>query len=261
MPIAGPLDYLPIWALFSCTFGVVLAAIELGYRIGRVRRLRFADELESPVAAIVAAALGLLGLILAFTFGLAAARFDARGLLVVEEANAIGTTWLRAGLLPDVQRVLIRQLLADYTDVRLDVVQTGDLGRALNRSAQLHRELWLQAEALGRAQPGSIMVGLFIQSLNETIDIHSKRLLIGVRSRLPATLWLTLYLVTLLTMSGVGYHEGLSRSRRSLVIVVLVAAFSAVITLAADLDRPQEGLLRVSQQPMLDLRGMMDAGF
>ena len=133
--------------------------------------------------------------------------------------------------------------------------------RALNRSAQLHRELWLQTEALGREQPGSIVVGLFIQSLNETIDIHSKRLLIGIRSRLPAALWVTLYAVTLLTMSGVGYHEGLCRSRRSLVIVVLVAAFSAVITLAADLDRPQEGLLRVSQQPMLDLRGMMDAGF
>jgi hypothetical protein len=260
MPFAGPLDYLPIWALFGCTFGVVLAAIELGYRIGRIRRLRFADELESPVAAIVAASLGLLGLILAFTFGLAAARFDARGLMVVEEANAIGTAWLRAGLLPDGKQVLIRRLLADYTDVRLDVVHTGDLGRALSRSAQLHRELWLQAEELGIEQPDSIMVGLFIQSLNDTIDIHSKRLLIGVRSRLPAALWLTLYMVTLLTMSGVGYHEGLCRSRRSLVIVVLVAAFSAVLALAADLDRSQEGLLKVSQQPMLDLREMMNAG-
>jgi hypothetical protein len=67
-------------------------------------------------------------------------------------------------------------------------------------------------------------------------------------------------MVTLLTMSGVGYHEGLCRSRRSLVIVVLVAAFSAVLALAADLDRSQEGLLKVSQQPMLDLREMMNAG-
>lgn len=76
----------------------------------------------------------------------------------------------------------------------------------------------------------------------------------------PTRFWLTLYLVTLLTMSGVGYHEGLCRSRRSIVIVVLVAAFSAVITLAADLDRPREGWLRISQQPMIDLREMMNAG-
>ncbi|MGV2332857.1 MAG UNVERIFIED_CONTAM: hypothetical protein LVR18_01525 [Planctomycetaceae bacterium] len=61
-------------------------------------------------------------------------------------------------------------------------------------------------------------------------------------------------------MSGVGYHEGLCRSRRSIVIVVLVAAFSAVITLAADLDRPREGWLRISQQPLIDLRETMNAG-
>lgn len=261
MPIAGPLDYLPIWALFGCTVGVVLAAIELGYRIGRARRQRFSDELESPVAAIVAAALGLLGLLLAFTFGLAAARFDARGLVVVEESNAIGTAWLRAGLISDGRRDVIRKLLADYTKVRLDVVETGDVDRALSRSAELHAELWRQAESLGREQPGSIMVGLLIESFNETMDIHTKRLLVGLRSRLPNALWLTLYLVTLLTMSGVGYHEGLCRSRRSVVIVVLVAAFSAVIALAADLDRPREGFLRVSQQPMIDLWELMHDEF
>jgi hypothetical protein len=105
------------------------------------------------------------------------------------------------------------------------------------------------------------MVGLLIESLNETMDIHTKRLLVGLRSRLPNALWLTLYLVTLLTMSGVGYHEGLCRSRRSVVIVVLVAAFSAVIALAADLDRPREGFLRVSQQPMIDLWELMHDEF
>jgi hypothetical protein len=260
MPIAGVLDYLPIWLLFGCTFGFVLTSIELGYRIGRSRRRRFPDELKSPVAAVVAAALGLLGLILAFTFGLAAARFDARGMVVVEEANAIGTAWLRAGLLSDGRRDLIRKLLADYTEIRLAVVQTGDVEWALNRSAELHRQLWQQAETPGHECSASIVAGLFIESLNETMDVHSKRLMVGLRSRLPNALWLTLYLVTLLTMSGVGYHEGLCRSRRSIVIVVLVAAFSAVITLAADLDRPREGWLRISQQPMIDLREMMNAG-
>src|SRR5690348_10734501 len=100
MPVSGPLDHLPLWGLFGATVAVVLLSIEGGYRLGQSRRRRSEDEKEGPVGAIVGATLGLLGFILAFTFGLAASRFDARRQIVVEEANDIGTTYLRAGLLP-----------------------------------------------------------------------------------------------------------------------------------------------------------------
>ena len=79
-----------------------------------------------------------------------------------------------------------------------------------------------------------------------------------LESRLPKVLWTTLYLVTILTMAGVGFHEGLASSRRSWAIVVLVVAFSAIMTLVADLDRPQEGLVTVSQHAMIDLRKTMN---
>jgi len=258
MSIATSLDWLPLWGVFGVTVAIVLIAIEIGYRVGKARRRRSPDELEAPVGAIVAAALGLLGLILAFTFGLAASRFDARRQMVVEEANAIGTTYLRAGLLPGGRGVPIRKLLAEYVDVRLEVIQTGDIALALRRSGELQQQLWHEAETVGLAHPDSIVVGLFIQSLNETIDVHSKRVLVGLRSRLPGVLWMTLYLVTTLTMAGVGYHEGLSRSKRSVAIAVLVLAFAIIIMLVADLDRPQEGLLTVGQQAMSELRGMMN---
>ncbi len=188
MPISGPLYHLPLWGLFAATVVVVLLSIEAGYGIGRCRRRNSEDEKEAPVGAIVGATLGLLAFVLAFTFGLAASRFDARRQIVVEEANAIGTTYLRAGLLPDNRGVKIRKLLGEYVDARLEAVQTGNIEQALRQSEELHRQLWSDAEGAGQQHPDSIVVGLFIQSLNETIDVHSKRILVGLQNRLPNVL-------------------------------------------------------------------------
>jgi hypothetical protein len=251
------MDALPLWGLFAATVVVVLLSIEVGYRLGQYRRRRSEEEKEGPVGAIVGATLGLLAFMLAFTFGLAASRFDARRQIVVEDANAIGTTYLRAGLLPDGRAATIRKLLGEYVDTRLQAADTGNIDKALQRSDDLHRALWKEAEAVGQKHPNSIVVGLFIQSLNETIDIHAKRIQVAVRSRIPGVLWGALYLVAILTMSGVGYHGGLTKSKRSLAIVVLVMTFSAIMWLVADLDRPQEGVLKVSQQAMIEVRNMM----
>ncbi len=254
----GPLDDLPLWGFFAATVAVVLLSIETGYQLGRYRRRCSEEEKDAPVGAMVAATLALLGFVLAFTFGMAASRFDARRMIVVEEANAVGTTYLRAGMLPDGRGAVIRKLLADYVDARLEVVQTGDIDEVLRRSDELHQALWTEAEAVGRQYPDSIVVGLFIQSLNETIDTHAKRVLVSLQNRLPLVLWVALYLVTVLTMIGVGYSTGLARSRRSLAVLVLALTFSAIMTLVADLDRSQEGLLKVSQRAMVDLRNMMN---
>src|SRR5215470_13338872 len=97
----GPLDALPLWALFISILVVVLLSVECGYRLGKYRRGRHEEEKEAPLGTMVAATLGLLAFILAFTFGLAAARFDARRQVLLDEVNAIGTTYLRAGMLPE----------------------------------------------------------------------------------------------------------------------------------------------------------------
>lgn len=254
------LDDLPLTLLFALTAAVVLLSIEGGYRFGRARRTRFEDEKEGPVGAIVAATLGLLAFVLAFTFGLAASRFDARRTVVVDEANAIGTTYLRAGLLPDeVRRGRVRQLLRTYVDSRLEVARTGDIGVAIGRADELHRALWAEAESAGRQSPDSIVVGLFIEALNETIDIHATRLLIVLQGRIPPVLWGALGTVTVLSMTGVGYFCGLSKSRRTPEVLVLSLSFSAILVLIADLDRPREGFIQVSQQAMNDVRTMMEA--
>lgn len=251
------LDSLPLWGVFVVTLFLVLLAVELGYRAGTYRRKRSEQEKDAPVGAMAAATLALLAFILAFTFGMAANRFDARRQAVLEEANAIGTTYLRAGLLAEPYRKTIRELLREYVDVRLEAVRTGKAEEAIRRSGELQNLLWAQAIAVGEKNPNSIVVGLFIQSLNEMIDVHAKRVMIGVRSRVPGTVWLVLYGVAFVAVGAMGYQEGLARSSRSFAILAVAFAFSVVLWLIADLDRPQEGTLKVSQQPLIDVRNSM----
>jgi hypothetical protein len=180
------LDALPLWGFFTLTLVLVLLAIEGGYRLGRFRVTHAEHEKEAPVGAMVAAMLGLLAFILAFTFGLAAQRFDTRRQVLLDEANAIGTTYLRAAMLTQHEEE-IRALLRDYVDVRLNAVQTrGALAEGIRQSEVLQNRLWDHAVALARDNPDSIVVGLFVQSLNEVIDLHAKRVTAGVRNRIPA---------------------------------------------------------------------------
>ena len=257
MQTKGPIDALPLWALFIFILLVVLFSVEFGYRLGKYRRSRREEEKEAPVGTMVGATLGLLAFILAFTFGLAAARFDTRRQVLLDEANAIGTTYLRAGMLPE-RGEEVRRLLRDYVAARLEAVQPGKLAEGIRRSENAQQQVWTEAEVIAEKNPNSIIVGLFVQSLNEMIDLHAKRVQAAVRSRIPGAIWLGLFAVAVLSLAAMGYLEGLSGTRRSLAVIAVAITFSVVIELIADLDRPQEGVLRVSQQALLDVQRSMN---
>lgn len=257
MQTSGPLDALPLWALFIGILLVVLFSVEFGYRLGKYRRSRREEEKEAPLGTMVGATLGLLAFVLAFTFGLAASRFDNRRQVLLDEANAIGTTYLRAGIVPE-RGEQIRGLLREYVSVRLDAVRSGDLAEGIRRSEDIQQKVWTEAETVGNKNPNSIVVGLFVQSLNEMIDLHAKRVQAGVRSRIPGAIWVGLFSVACLSLATMGYHAGLSGTRRSLAILAVAVTFSVVIELIADLDRPFEGVLRVSQQALLDVQRSMN---
>src|SRR6516165_3396930 len=258
MQTNGPIDALPLWALFIFILLVVLLSVEFGYRLGKYRRRRREEEKEAPLGTMVGAELGLLAFILAFTFGLAAARFDTRRQVLLDEANAIGTTYLRAGILPE-RGEQIRDLLRDYVAVRLEAVQPGKLSEGIRRSEDIQQKVWTEAETVGQKNPNSIVVGLFVQSLNQMIDLHAAPMQAGLRSRIPGAIWLGLFAVAALSLATMGYHAGLSGTRRSLAIVAVAVTFAVVIELIADLDRPQQGILRVSQQALLDVQRSMNA--
>jgi hypothetical protein len=233
----------------------MLVAAEAGYRVGIYRRARSEDEKEGPVGAIVAATIGLLAFILAFTFNLAASRFDARRELVVRDANALGTTYLRAAMLPE-RGPEIRALLRRYTDLRIEGARVRDITDLRRQSEELQTKIWDEATALARAHHGSIVVALFIQSLNEVIDVHAMRIA-ALGARIPSAIWLAVVVLASLSFGAIGYHGGLTRSRRSPSAVVITICFAVVVVLIVDLDRPFEGFLRTNQQTMVDAREAM----
>ena len=252
-----PLDYIPLWALLLIAAAFLWLVLEIGYRFGKWRHAHLPDEREQPVGAMVASILGLVALVIGFTFSLAASRFDARRLTVLEEANAIGTCYLRASLLPEPQRSEVSRLLREYVDIRITAVKEQQPEEAITRSEALHELLWTQAAAAAEKNEGSIMTGVFIQSLNNVIDVHAKRILVGLRSRIPLVIWIGLFGLSMLGMAAVGYQAALTTSRRSPAMIGLVLTFTIVLMLIVDLDRGQEGLLQISQRSMLDLQRTM----
>ena len=256
--VVGLLDAVPNWGVFLITVGLILLSVEIGHRLAKYQRDRPEGEKVAAVGPMVAASLGLLAFMLAFTFGMAGSMNQDRRVAVLAEANAIGTTYLRAGLLPKAIATESRNLLREYVDVRLEAVRDGDISQGIAKSQELQNRLWSQAVAASETDRSPV-TALFVQSLNEVIDLDAKRVMVSVRSRVPQAIWMVLYLLAALSMGEMGYHQGLVSARRSLAVLALVFAFSAVLYLIVDLDRPTQGLLRVSQQSMIDLRNSMSS--
>lgn len=259
MPLSQSLDQFPLWALFVATAVVFMLAVEVGFRIGSYRRSRREDDQKSQVGSVMAASLGLLAFFLAFTFGIASSRFDDRKKLVLEEANTIGTTYLRAELLPEPHRTEIQTLLREYVELRARAVGGGleTIQRGIVRSEELHQLLWSQTVALAEKNASPIVTGLFIQSLNAVIDLHTARVTAGLRNRIPASIWVTLYFMAFLSMAVMGYHAGLTGTRSLTANLALVFAFSAAMVLITDLERVDQKLFNVSQQAMIDLESKL----
>jgi len=251
------LDYIPIWGIFIATIVIIILSEECGYRLGKLRSRQEGKESDSRLGGMVGAELGLLAFLLAFTFGLAASRFDARRQVLLDETNAIGTTYLRAAMLPEPENTEVRKLLLDYVDWRIKAAQKGLITEAMRQSEKIHKQLWNQALAAAKKDPHSIQVGLFVQTLNEMIDLHTKRVTAALRSRIPLPVWIVLFGVAFLSFMAMGYQGGINRTSRSPAVLLVALTFAAVLWLVVSLDRPGEGLLRVNQRPMIELREMM----
>ncbi len=246
----GVNDYhlLPI---FLISLIVLLSATEFGRWLGA----RAPDEGADEVLTLQGAILGLLALMIAFTFAMALSRFEGRRDAVLNEANAIGTTALRARLLPEPHNTETLKLLREYVQIRLDITQRvptpEEFSAAVSRSAEIHEALWQQAKAMAAKDNGIVPTGLFIQSLNELIDDQEKRLT-ALRNRVPNVVLLALYGVAAVAGAFSGYAGGLGRRSSRLPTYVIIFLISAVILLIQDLDRPSTGFITTSQQPMID---------
>ena len=247
------------WLIALVFLGMTLAAIEIGFFLGRAGLPRIEEKTKSQIMAIQGGILGVLGLLLGFTISMAVSRFDARKHLVLEEANAIGTFYLRAQLVPAPEGTDLANLLREYVDTRLEYSGAGtDLERirsARARAERLQDEFWSRALAFAQ-KDRSPLSALLLQSLNQVIDLESARWT-AANNHVPETVVYVDAVVALFAAVLVGYCYGLGNRRHPFSTALLAVAIMLVLIVIVDLDRPRHGLIRVSQQPMIDLQSRL----
>lgn len=241
----------------SVLFIFMVLAMEIGFRSG-LRKQAKATEAITQANAVLVSMLGLLALLLAFTFSAALQRYEDRSRTVVAEANAIGTTYLRARLLPPGMQDEVQALLREYLDVRIQEGRVDSTEPALHesllRQAKLmEARLWSYAVKAAELDKSVVTSGLFIQSLNELIDTSTTRNA-ALNRQVPEIVLLLMFATIVLTTATLGYASGIAGHRVTLAAFILVMLIALVVYLIIDLDRPRRGAIQVSHESMLSLQ-------
>ena len=247
----------------AALFAAMLVAFEVGRRIGAARLARDPGGLTKGVGAAEGAVFALLGLLLAFTFSGAASRFEARRMLINDEANAIGTAWLRVGLLPDETQPALREMFRRYVDIRSTVYREADdlavVQARLQDSTVLQGQIWKHAIAATRlpaASPQAAM--LLLPALNEMIDITGTRLM-ATATHPPHVIFVLLGVLSLFGALLVGYGASPNMDRSWLHTMTFALVTSMAFYVIIDLEYPRLGLIRVdtADQALIDLATSM----
>lgn len=240
----------------------MLLTMEVGVRSGR-RRKSLPPEAVTQANAVLASLLGLLALLLAFTFSAALQRYDVRSQAVVAEANAIGTTYLRARLLPREMRDEVQGQLREYLELRIQEgrsssADTAQRASPLGQANLMAARLWDHAVRAVEQDAGPVTSGLFIQSLNELIDAYGVRNA-SLSRHVPEVVLLLMFATIVMTTATLGYASGIAGHRVTLAAFVLVILIALVVFLIIDLDRPRRGIIQVSQESLLSLHDTIRA--
>ena len=243
-------------------FIFMLLAMEIGFRSGRRRQASVAEAITQANSVLVSM-LGLLALLLAFTFSAALQRFEDRSQTVVAEANAIGTTYLRARLLPGGMPDEVQALLRRYLDVRIqegrvDSTEPEFHESLLHQAKLMEAGLWSHAVKAAELDKSVVTSGLFIQSLNELIDTSTTRNT-ALNRQVPEIVLLLMFATIVLTTATLGYASGIAGHRVTLAAFVLLILIALVVYLIIDLDRPRRGVIQVSHESMLSLQQAIGA--
>lgn len=273
-------DVFPWWLLLLILIAIFMVVLEFAFRLTSRRRRdrsdgsgdgdshdshaadvrdkgdtgRSGERRRSSASLILGSLLAMLSLLLAFGFGIAESRFQTRKQLVLEEANAIQTTYLRASMLPPAHAERTRELLRHYVADRISKSTVESLPELLAGSARIHKALWDEAMASATEVPDSRYIPLYIQSLNEVLDLHESRLTHAAYYRMPAPALAALLVVAVLAIAVLGHVLGLADARSFWPALAIVTAIATIVVLIVDLDRPWNRLFPVSNQSMVDVQ-------
>ncbi len=247
---------LQIIAMFLFPFLGVLIPIILGQWYGLYIKTKSNKVNDSPVSAVVGASLGFLAFMLALTFQIVDNRYNSRKELLLDEVTTIRTTYLRSGLIPEPYRSASRNKLLKYIELRADLVDDVTPKKIQNlivESKSILDSLWNYSEALAKEDRSSEAYSLYMTSVNELIDIYNKRITFTFEYRVPTEIFGVLFLIIIFSMLLLGYQFGLSGKTNYLISVFISIIFGAVMWLILALDRPETGLIRLNQKPIISL--------
>jgi len=239
-------------AVFVVAFAVLSLATRAGVRVRRLSKHR-QEDIGEDFKVVLGATLTLLGLVIGFSFSMAVARYDQRKNLEEGEANAIGTEYLRADLLPAADAAKARLLLRSYLDQRIafhQIRDEGELAALQARTAQLQNELWASVRSAAAAQPTPV-TALAVAGMNDVLNSQGYTQA-AYWNRIPPGVWMLMGAIAIAGSVLVGYGSAGGRGSKALILIVpLVASLS--LFLIADIDSPRAGMVRVSAQNLLSL--------
>ena len=240
----------------------MLLLLEVGRRTRRRHQAQYGEAVGAGLGAVETAVFGLMGLLVAFTFSGAASRFEGRRQLIVDEANAIGTAYLRLDLLAPEPRTTLQQRFREYVDARLAIYRAVpnslEVSAAVARAAVLQQGIWDGAVAAVRSAPNPQLAGQLLPAVNEMTDISSSRLA-ATRMHPPRIIFGLLGAVSLVCALLAGYAMPESAPRSWLHMVGFAAVLAITIYVIIDLEYPRLGLFQVADfdQLLVNLRAGM----
>jgi hypothetical protein len=247
--------------LFFIAVAIFLGVIELGFRLGLRHRDDNDDAARTHITALQSALLGLLALLLGFTFAMAVSRFETRKTLVLEEANAIGKAFWRSQLIKTTRRDELAKQLKAYVASRvvfhLAASNEARVESAHAASTRIAQQIWQLASAIEAEDPRSSATTLFIQSVNDMIDVNEKRR-VALENHVPEPVHHLLFLVAVGALAFIAYGSGLNGRRRIVSTGIFATLIAMVLTFIVDIDQPGSGLIVVSQESMLRLKATLD---
>jgi len=246
--------------IVSILFLLILVTNEIGYRLGSHFYQLPNNDIKSQTNSIQGGMLGLLALLLGFTFSIALERYNKRSETVIEEANAIGTTLLRTRLLPPPFDSEAATMLHKYIDLRVDAAKI-DLSDSEDRyklgkiTDNLQDQIWETAMQAAKKEPNPVTTGLFISTLNDMIDARSTRNAY-LQLHVPEVILFLLFVVFITSGGLIGYASGLGKNRNFIPTLLMTFLINLVVFIIIDLDRPRRGLIRVNKDSIKELQEM-----
>jgi hypothetical protein len=244
-------------AIAAALFIVIIVFNEVGFKLGRFVQGRTDDDVKALTGSIQASILGLLALLLGFTFSMSMQRFDNRSMALIDEANALGTAMLRVQLLPEQFQPQATALFNQYVRLRIEIGQVDltklDARAQYNKQiAQLQQQLWTLAVAATNEDPRPVTTGVFVNALNSVIDAQGKRNAL-LQMHVPEVVLLLLFVVFISSGGIIGYSAGLAGKRNMAPVVLVSLLITLIVFIIIDLDRPKRGLIQVDQSVMSEL--------